>query len=66
MKKEGFIEDFFGRNCRFHERTNSFYPKWKESDGECYLLQAWREGFRGPLRGLTLRFLRLAREEEEC
>lgn len=51
MKKEGFIEDFFGRNCHCPERANSF-------------TQAWREGIRGPLGGLTVCPLRLAREEE--
>ena len=62
----GIYRGFLWKELSISWENQLLPPKRKGSDAECYLLQAWREGFRGPLRGLTLCSLSLAREEKEC
>lgn len=71
MKKEGFVEDFFGRSCwrSFEESLREWTPPTlgKGEDGESHPPPPSPErGFRGLLRELPMHPLRLARGEERC
>lgn len=52
MKKEGFIEDFFGRNCRFHERSNSFHPSGRDQMGSATSFKPGERALEDHLEGL--------------